>query len=562
MPSVQRIRALLVVLSTAVLGLSAQPTQAVGIPGVQIVFESNRDGNFEIYRMNGDGTGQTRLTTNVAEDRNPKWSPNRNKIAFSSARDGNFEIYVMNPDGTGQTRLTTNTSSDRWPTWSPNGSKIAFSSARDGNFEIYVMNSDGTGQTRLTTNTAIDDHPAWSTGAVQGNGGEGNGGDRIAFTSTRDGNNEIYVMNTDGTGPTRLTNNPAFDFEPTWADHGASIFFASNRDGGDFDIFAMTSSGMNQTNLTPTSPAVDAAPGSCGGTITFQTIRTGNWNIGLMDLDGANPEVLPGSPLEEHKPDPLCPAPLPTFVNQLVVKEVGYRLGPYYLPPLAQSAEVDVYYQPLLHRGPSGPVIVTPFLLGPTNLPTGRWQRNDLVASTIDPTPHDVRISFELIFRSEVGGQTITYKNQSPVCMPAAGDSECRWSLAEGIDQICINTTCSSGDSISVGLACTTLPMLCQDGGQGWVRIGRIWNHSQLTLPVCQPSIATYGPGFENPVGPAQGPTANPPIVNVNRAGATQLRIHCQQTGFTVITVEVLNRNVVPARREVWAIGVTCVPAT
>ncbi len=73
--------------------------------------------------------------------------------------------------------------------------KIAFFSDRDGNNEVYTMNADGTGQMRLTNNAASDVVPIWSADGL-----------KIAFTSTRDGNNEIYVMNADGSGQTRLTN--------------------------------------------------------------------------------------------------------------------------------------------------------------------------------------------------------------------------------------------------------------------------------------------------------------------------------------------------------------------
>src|SRR5438105_1146558 len=75
------------------------------------------------------------------------------KIAFTSNRDGNDEIYVMNTDGTGVTRLTNDPASDSQPAWSPDGSRIAFTSTRVGNFDIYVMNADGTNVTRLTTTT-------------------------------------------------------------------------------------------------------------------------------------------------------------------------------------------------------------------------------------------------------------------------------------------------------------------------------------------------------------------------------------------------------------------------
>ncbi|MGH8497327.1 MAG: hypothetical protein ACRERV_00715 [Methylococcales bacterium] len=82
---------------------------------------------------------------------------------------------------------------------------IAFMSFRDGNLELYVMNADGSAQTRLTNNPAYDGDPSWSPD-----------GKRIAFGSFRGGNAEIYVMNADGSAQTRLTNNPAYDADPNW----------------------------------------------------------------------------------------------------------------------------------------------------------------------------------------------------------------------------------------------------------------------------------------------------------------------------------------------------------
>src|SRR5215216_18390 len=71
----------------------------------RIAFQSNRDGNIEVYVMNTDGSDQTRLTYSSADDFNPEFSPDGSRIAFSTSRDGNAEIYVMNADGTHQTRL-------------------------------------------------------------------------------------------------------------------------------------------------------------------------------------------------------------------------------------------------------------------------------------------------------------------------------------------------------------------------------------------------------------------------------------------------------------------------
>jgi dipeptidyl aminopeptidase/acylaminoacyl peptidase len=127
-----------------------------------------------------------------------------------------------------------------------NGS-IAFTSTRDGNDEVYVMNADGTSPINLTNNPASDDLPSWSPD-----------GTKIAFTSERDGNREVYVMNADGTDQTRLTDNPAFDWLPSWSPDGTKIAFTSARDGN-VEVYVMNADGSGQTRLTD-NPATDDLP--------------------------------------------------------------------------------------------------------------------------------------------------------------------------------------------------------------------------------------------------------------------------------------------------------------
>ena len=183
--------------------------------GEKIVFETNRDGNSEIYVVNVDGSTQTRLTNNTASDGSPSWSPDGNKIAFTSDRDGNSEIYVMNFDGTSQTRLTTDPAEDFNPFWSPDGTKIGFESERDGNPEIYVMNADGTAATNLSKNAALDGDPAWSPD-----------GNKITFASERDGTSKIYVMNPDGSDLMNITSSGDL---PVWSPDSTRIIFRADQ---------------------------------------------------------------------------------------------------------------------------------------------------------------------------------------------------------------------------------------------------------------------------------------------------------------------------------------------
>ena len=115
---------------------------------------------------------------------------------------------------------------DASPTPTPtscNSNKIAFTSTRDGNSEIYVMDASGSNQTRLTNNPAFDFSPSFSRD-----------GSKIAFVSNRDGIPQIYVMNADGSNQTRLTNNPASaDVSPSFSGDGSKIAFSSTRYGLD-----------------------------------------------------------------------------------------------------------------------------------------------------------------------------------------------------------------------------------------------------------------------------------------------------------------------------------------
>ena len=241
--------------------------------GRRIAFDSDRDGNSEIYVMNADGSGVTRLTDNDAIDSFPTWSPDGRRIAFSSTRDGSFEVYVMNADGSGVTRLTDNDARDWSPAWSPDGRHIAFESTRDGNSEIYVMNADGSGVTRLTYNGAADGTPAWSPD-----------GRRIAFASGGRGNSEIYVM--DASGVIRLTDNDASDVTPAWSPDGLRIAFASEREGN-LEIYVMNADGSGVTRLTYNGANglfPDWSPD--GRRIAFHSNRDGRMDIYVMNAAG------------------------------------------------------------------------------------------------------------------------------------------------------------------------------------------------------------------------------------------------------------------------------------
>lgn len=283
---------------------------AFSADGTKIVFDTNRNGSREIYVMNADGTGQTRLTTSSTGkgDFNPSFSPDGSKIVFASLRDGNLEIYLMNADGTAQSRLTTHPRVDTTPVFSPDGTKITFNSDRDpdpmsvkaSDFEIYTMNADGTGLTQITNNSVVPKCGVSGSncrfdGAQDLKPDYSPDGSQIAFFSDRDLNPEIYVMNANGTGQTRLTTDAADDLLPSFSPDGTKITYTSDRDG-DLEVFVMNANGSAQAQVTANT-ARDARP-NWGKLLA----RAGSFSCraSALTLDG-----LP-QPVVANPPDSPC----------------------------------------------------------------------------------------------------------------------------------------------------------------------------------------------------------------------------------------------------------------
>ncbi len=173
--------------------------------------------------MDSAGSKVRRLTLTEGsgkDSEDPVWSPDGDRIVFNSDRDGIWEIYVMRSDGSDLQRLThaPRSLSTGMPAWSPDGKSILFASARGPSsanwydvVDIYVIDADGSNLQRLT-HTGDNGSPIWSPD-----------GKRIAFSSHRSGdstdwrdNREIYVMKADGSNVQRLTFNEVWDSHPRW----------------------------------------------------------------------------------------------------------------------------------------------------------------------------------------------------------------------------------------------------------------------------------------------------------------------------------------------------------
>jgi Tol biopolymer transport system component len=254
-----------------------------------VVEGQNADGDdiwrVHLFVMNPDGSALADLSGNGGSIPNYGfcWSPDGSKLAYSRFAAGvpnQEDIFAVNVDGTGLTQLTFDGLLNYKPDWAPDGSKLVFARHRDargipGTHGIYVMNADGTGKIQLTGGE--DDDPHWSPDASQ-----------VAFTRVgANGNTEVFVMNSNGSAQSDISNNPAIDYRPRWSPAGGKLLFQSTRAGGD-EIFTMSPAGGTVTQLT--SQGLDWQPvwSPDGKQIAFA--RDGN--IWLMNANGSGQQQV------------------------------------------------------------------------------------------------------------------------------------------------------------------------------------------------------------------------------------------------------------------------------
>jgi Tol biopolymer transport system component len=292
--------------------------------GETIVFQSNRDGNFEIYSMKSDGSDVVRLTrqsggdywpdlwlavgsdeptaADAVEEASALGAAQRHPIAFVSTRAGRAQIYAMNADGSDPVRLTNEPYDDYYPAWSPDGSQIAYYVHLSWqSWALVVMNADGSGRRQITEGAGCVTcamAPYWSPDGTQ-----------IGFTIEPDPrptcetkSTELGIINADGTGCRWVTTTPWSEMFSGWSRDGAWILFTST-EGGSEQVCVMSSDYANARRLTDGPSTSNMPAWSPDGTrIAFVSDRDGNSEIYVMATDGSDVTRITFDPAHDALP--------------------------------------------------------------------------------------------------------------------------------------------------------------------------------------------------------------------------------------------------------------------
>jgi TolB protein len=236
--------------------------------GMLLVFARHGEDAIQLYLLETSTGNEQRLTDRKYPEYDAVFSPDGKQLLLAidnaTVNQGDIDVHLMSLADRKLTPIAVtegNLSHEEWPCWSPDGKRISFTSTRDGNQELYVADADGKNRVRLTSDPAIDAHPCWSPD-----------GRTIVFATNRWGGLELALIEADGSRLRRFTDSPGLDDYPAFSPDGSRIAFTSNR-GGALDI-VVADIAMGVVTHVTRDEAIDNFPSwTPDGRITFVSNR-------------------------------------------------------------------------------------------------------------------------------------------------------------------------------------------------------------------------------------------------------------------------------------------------
>jgi TolB protein len=260
------------------------------VASTQIAFISSRTGTKEVWVMDYDGANQHPLTNLRTISLMPRWSPDASRIAFTCYEplNGvvNAQICMYSMDAGKVISFPRFRGTNSAPAWSPDGTQIMFSSSMQGTPELYVTDSSGGKPKRLTlSGVGGATSPTWNPKT----------GQSVVFVSDRGGIPKLYMMNADGSNASILDlPDKGYVIDPAWSPNGQILAFSWRRPDGNYDIYVMEPTSLQIINLTPNAGARNERPSWApdGRHIVFESTRTGPRQIWTMLADGSQAHQL------------------------------------------------------------------------------------------------------------------------------------------------------------------------------------------------------------------------------------------------------------------------------
>ncbi|OEZ59890.1 Tol-Pal system beta propeller repeat protein TolB [Duganella sp. HH105] len=247
-----------------------------GAFATRIAYVKQEGGRYRLVVADVDGEGEQAARSTSDPIISPTWSPDGGKLAYVAFEQKKPVVYVLDLATQARVLVANEKGSNSSPAWSPDGSRLAVSLSKDGHTQIYIVNADGSGLSRVSdgTGAAIDTEAQFSAD-----------GQSLYFVSDRSGGPQVYRMNVDGTDVKRITFAGSYNISPRISPDGATLAYISLRDGN-YQLYVMDLASGQEQRLSDSTDDLSPSFAPNGKYIIYATEAAGRKSLAVVSVDG------------------------------------------------------------------------------------------------------------------------------------------------------------------------------------------------------------------------------------------------------------------------------------